>query len=234
MNLIFTVVAIGGFFGIIYFAVATGGEHQDKKGKIGFFFIGLWHAVLQLLTPFVLVLYADWRVLLAVLFVIALFNGWMLKWLTGGTNLGTRAMRRLKPTMLAGLWFVLGIAILAAPFAAKYWFSMVYTIPELIDEYLFTGWMLQVLTLLIVCYLGHRMCRAWFSWYLAVSLAFNGHNNEAGGAARIEDYKQMLRIKLERHQMTVYVIGVDKAETDLAKLEPRIVDQFVLKPKTFV
>jgi hypothetical protein len=86
-----------------------------------------------------------------------------------------------------------------------------------------------VLLLLIVAYLGYRMSRVWFSWYLAVSLLFNGHNNEAGGAARIQGYKHILRIKVERDKLTVYVIGFDDAEIELDKLKPRLVDKFELK-----
>lgn len=86
-----------------------------------------------------------------------------------------------------------------------------------------------MLLLLIVAYLGYRMSRVWFSWYLAVSLLFNGHNNEAGGAARIQGYKHILRIKVERDKLTVYVIGFDDAEIELDKLKPRLVDKFELK-----
>lgn len=48
------------------------------------------------------------------------------------------------------------------------------------------------------------MSRVWFSWYLAVSLLFNGHNNEAGRAARIQGYKHILRIKVEKDKLTEF------------------------------
>ena len=70
---------------------------------------------------------------------------------------------------------------------------------------------LMLVSFMAVVYLGYRMSRVWFSWYLAVSLAFNGHNNEAGGAARIQGYKHILRIKVEPTKITVYVIGFKSA-----------------------
>jgi hypothetical protein len=49
---------------------------------------------------------------------------------------------------------------------------------------------------------------------LAVALLFNGHNNEAGGAARLQGYKQFMRIRLRQDDLTAYVIGFDKAQPE--------------------
>ena len=43
--------------------------------------------------------------------------------------------------------------------------------------------------------------------------AFNGHNNEVGGAARIERFKQFIRFKVEPNQITGYVITFDDPQT---------------------
>lgn len=69
----------------------------------------------------------------------------------------------------------------------------------------------------------------WLGWYLAVSLEFNGHYSEAGGAARIEEYKEFMRIRLTKDGLTVYVIGVDKPLTEGKHLKPKIIDVFELK-----
>jgi hypothetical protein len=58
------------------------------------------------------------------------------------------------------------------------------------------------------------MSCVWFGWYLAVALLFNGHNNEAGGAARLQGYKQFMRIRLRQDDLTAYVIGFDKAQPE--------------------
>ena len=49
-------------------------------------------------------------------------------------------------------------------------------------------------------------------WYLAVCFMFNGHNNETGGAGRIEEFKGFVRVCLRKDSLTVYVIGVDRPQ----------------------
>ena len=56
---------------------------------------------------------------------------------------------------------------------------------------------------------GAVMCCYWFGWYLGVCFAFNGHNNEVGGAARIERFKQFVRVHLTPQGLTGYVIAVN-------------------------
>jgi hypothetical protein len=81
--------------------------------------------------------------------------------------------------------------------------------------------------------IGAFMSCVWFGWYLAVALVFNGHNNEVGGAARLEGYKQFMRIRLREDDLTAYVIGFDKAQPDGKDLIPnlRLIDQFTLTVK---
>jgi hypothetical protein len=55
----------------------------------------------------------------------------------------------------------------------------------------------------------------WFGWYLAVALGFNAHNNEAGGAARLDAYRHFIRFKVERDALTGYVIGFDRPCQDI-------------------
>jgi hypothetical protein len=63
---------------------------------------------------------------------------------------------------------------------------------------------------------------------LAVALAFDAHNNEAGGAARIEGFKEFIRFRINRDGLTGYVIGVDepKADGGEGKLHPKVIDVF--------
>src|SRR5205085_9921689 len=75
---------------------------------------------------------------------------------------------------------------------------------------------------------GTVMCCYWFGWYLGVCFAFNGHNNEVGGAARIEHFKQFIRFRLTDEDLTGYVIAVNDPETDGGKLTPHLVDVFRL------
>jgi hypothetical protein len=88
---------------------------------------------------------------------------------------------------------------------------------------------------------GGSFACIWFGFYLAVSLGFGAHNNEAGGAARADHYRHFVRFKLERDRLTGYVIGFDKPspsvsantakDTAFAPLQPRLVDRFTLTAK---
>ncbi|HKU38406.1 MAG TPA: metallophosphoesterase [Polyangiales bacterium] len=70
----------------------------------------------------------------------------------------------------------------------------------------------------------------WFGWYLAVSLAFHAHNNEAGGAARLDAFRHFIRFKLERDRLTGYVIGFDWPCRDLSALRVKLIERFELTP----
>lgn len=90
------------------------------------------------------------------------------------------------------------------------------------------------ISILVIGYIGFLMSRVWMSWYLAVSMKFDGHNNEAGGAARIEGFKHILRIKVENDKLTVFVIGFEEAEHELERLKLKLVDKFTLKCKPII
>jgi hypothetical protein len=80
--------------------------------------------------------------------------------------------------------------------------------------------------------IGFLHCCIQFAWYLAVSHKFDGHNNEVGGASRIERFKQFIRFKVEPNQITGYVIAIDDPEQHGSALEPRLVDVFTLTTKS--
>lgn len=71
-------------------------------------------------------------------------------------------------------------------------------------------------TRLVVAFLaGAFFSCVWFGWYLAVAMGFNAHNNEAGGAARLDAYRHFIRFKVERDALTGYVIGFDRPCQDV-------------------
>jgi hypothetical protein len=47
-----------------------------------------------------------------------------------------------------------------------------------------------------------------FAWYLAATGLLNGHNNEVGGAARITEFRQLIRFHVHDEKLTGYVIKV--------------------------
>lgn len=73
------------------------------------------------------------------------------------------------------------------------------------------------------------MSCVWLGWYFAVSLAFQGHSNEAGSTAQIENYKQFIRFRITKNSLTGYVIGIDEPKEHGSELKPRIVDVFTLR-----
>jgi hypothetical protein len=253
----FTLLMLGGFVGILFLAYSLGASYQKGAGKSFFLVIGFCHAVLQLLTPFVLAYYGDWRFVVFV-FVLTIFtNGFsgfraLLKFLipdvdkskTGWkktlwslTTLRFAAwvMKQGKAGWLFFAWIAFGLIVLGVPFLMLRYCevrSVGNVAVSLVNNYApFGKWWLPVVLMLVVAgYIGNRMSRVWFSWYLAVSLAFNGHNNEAGGAARIEGFKHILRIKVEQDKLTVYVIGFKDAQIELDDLKPVLVDKFELFP----
>jgi len=127
---------------------------------------------------------------------------------------------------LAAAWIVLGVLLLATPFVLS---------AEINPPILNAGPLNSADTLLPQFWLcvyagaiGAIMSCVFFGWYLAVALAFNGHNNEAGGAARIEGFKEFIRFRLNSKGLTGYVIAIDEAKTEggNGKLQPKIIDVF--------
>lgn len=70
-----------------------------------------------------------------------------------------------------------------------------------------------------------------FGSYLFVALNVLGtHRNEAFSALRYPGYKHFIRFKLERHQLTGYVIGFDQPSTPHRPMsQARIIHEFTLK-----
>ena len=52
----------------------------------------------------------------------------------------------------------------------------------MVQPFMDRPWLLSLVMGLIVGILGMLMTCVWFGWYLVVSLAFQGHNNESGGS----------------------------------------------------
>jgi hypothetical protein len=210
--------------------------------RIAKLLIGLWHFVLQLAVPFVLVRKMSLLTLLITVVVV------VLGMVFGRLILAARG--RLAPyrgPALAFLWVALGLAILipviwavpSAPtggwflepwFAAdtKPWFWW----PESLLAWprWWTGWW-GIVPSVLAFGVGAVMCCYWFGWYLGVCFAFNGHNNEVGGAARIERFKQFIRFHLTPEGLTGYVIGVNDPTDTGRDLKPHVIDVFRLRPK---
>jgi hypothetical protein len=207
-DVIFALITLGSAASLIVLAVIVGGELQAVVGKIGFAVLGAWHALLQLAVVFLLVRIGSpvaWALAVGVVLVFAFI----------GNQLARRGWR----WALTVAWLVCGGVLLYLPFALRgapgVWLD---------------GWGLA-LRFIAVIVLGGLMSCVWLGWYMAVSLEFHGHTNEAGGAARIEEFKEFIRFRLTRDTLTGYVIGVDQPLTQGANLKMRLIDVFQLTVK---
>jgi hypothetical protein len=233
-DIIFIAAVLGLCGGLIYalpFKVTDALFSNWPKGVrwLGQGLVGLWHFVLQLAVPFILVRRASWLTLIIVVVVIAV-----------GTYVGEYLLARFKGWGLVIVWLALGLATLLVPLlpallrkfspgfdGGPLWHTL--TDPWFTSDNT-TGW-LGLLPSVAAGLVGLVMCCYWFGWYLGVCFAFNGHNNEVGGAARIERFKQFIRFRLTKEGLTGYVIAVNDPSDTGSRLTPHVVDVFHLRPK---
>lgn len=187
-----------------------------KANKSKFFAIGFWHALLQISIPVCLALYAsltEWLVICTVTIAITVAAGFLFTNAHLIKNFSPEIQEKIGNGMLMA-WVVIGIAVFFAATRGE---------PIPVD-----GW-----RLIIALLSGGIFGCIWLGWYFAVSLAFNCHNGEAGGGARSERYRHIIRFKLTEHTLTGYVIGIDAPTTDLKTQAPkfRLVDVFTLQAK---
>jgi hypothetical protein len=206
-DLVFLTVLAIATFGLIAVAVIVGASFQRTWGKIGFAFLGIWHAILQVATPFLLLRVGNlWMVCaeFVMMFFFILLGIWLVR-------------RDASRWVLLLTWLIYGALALFLPIKFS---DATARLP--------VGWM-AVLFFLLAAVVGAMVICVWFGWYLLVCLNFGGHNDEAAGAARIENFKQFIRLRVRENDVTVYVIGLDQVHIEGSKLRPKIIDVFHLK-----
>jgi hypothetical protein len=235
-DIAFIVILCGGVVGLTALAYVKGGELvRHPLSKVRLLGVGVWHALLQLTLPFIWIVFGS----LSALAVAALVS-------VAAYLCGYLCLRDRRHKMFTVVWFAYGAAIFMIPFIDVLHFG-----PRLehILEPLIRGRWLGLADAMIAGSIGAVNSCLWFGWYLAFCfLNFQGHNNEVGGAARIEDFKQFIRFRVTKDTITGYVIGVDDvsmigqpvenaggAENAIFKdgsyLEPKLIDVFELRVK---
>jgi hypothetical protein len=200
--------------GLILYAVVVGGELQDKIGKLRFAALGGWHGVLQISVPFLLVAYSSWTTMIVIVAGIILATLLIGRIITRDFIDAENLLHQHKlGQLLLFLWLVVGVlAMIAASWGAP----LEITWGRLAAAFL----------------LGGVLSCVWFGWYLAVALAFNGHNNEAGGGARSDNYRHFIRFRLTPKNLTGYVIGIDQPIESFQEkkdsLRLRLIDVFTI------
>ena len=213
-NLLIVIVWFFATVGLVGLAFAVGGNLMKLPGKIYFASIGVWHAFTQVSVPVALALYADWSAILVVsacAIGLTLLAGRLFTLDSLVKELSAEDQKKIGFLLIIA-WVVLGLGVL---------FPLAGGTPVAVD-----GW-----RLLTVFLLGAAFSCIWFGWYIATALAFNGHNNEAGGGARSEQYRHMIRFKVEENRLTGYVIGIDQPITDFTGMDLpkfRLVDVFTV------
>ncbi|KFI22483.1 hypothetical protein [Nitrosococcus oceani] len=200
--------------GLILFAVVAGGSLHERAGKLWFAALGCWHAILQISVPVLLVIYSSWITIFMVVsgaFLATLLAAWMM---TRDSLVNENCLQQKKlGRQLLIIWLLVGVSAM-----------------------LMAGWGEAVevtwIRLAAAFLVGGVLSCVWFGWYLAVALAFNGHNNEAGGGARLEAYRHFIRFKLTPNTLTGYVIGIDQPVESFPKDKERprfrLVDVFTI------
>ncbi len=206
-------VLVADLFVIVLFACATAGvlafayTGDNRAGPWQgwrLMPLGLLHAALQLCIPVGVMLHsgpAALPVLVATIITFAL----VARWLASASWHGHK-------TALAALFF--------------FETAFLVMLPRLIPN----PGVPDSLFVLLAVPVGAFCSCVFLGQYLTVALAFDGHNNEAGGAARIEAYKQFVRIRLDSDSLTAWVIGFEAPNADARKLELRVIDTFTLRP----
>jgi hypothetical protein len=200
--------------GLVAVAAGAGATLLDMRGKLLFAVIGLCHVILQISVPVCLLLYASTAKIVVIstaAIIVTLVAGYLFtkdRWVKDFTQ----AQQRQTAICLSVAWVALGLAVLLSACSGT---PFPVNLPRLAGVF-FTGALFSCI---------------WFGWYLAVSLAFHGHNNEAGGGARSEQFRHLIRFKLEENRLTGYVIGIDVPVKDFkAQPQPkfRLVDVFTI------
>jgi hypothetical protein len=213
------------------------------RAFVGKFLIGFWHAALQLLVPFVLVRRGTWLtwILAAILVVLPIWPA-------------AKLYKYNQRALLAILWVAYGALMLALPWLTSQPYpnaSSSLGVSHFFDWPAATGWfpslldwfrLKSIFPAFIAGLVGAAISCLWFGWYLGICSLFNGHNNEVGGAARIEKFKQFIRFKVTKDGLTGYVIAVDDVSLigqqdkngnyyDGRSLKPKLIDVFHLELK---
>lgn len=236
-DITFVVVLLAATAGIMLLPFKVAGDLFYTNSKpvqvIGKAVIGVWFLVLQLLVPLILILNFNWFTLaLAAILVVA------------PIPLAQFLFKQNYRIALALLWLVYGAVMLSLPWITDWAlrkFAGYEQYPVFFTNW--AGWWL-VIPAILAGFIGAVICCLWTGWYFAVTFLFNGHNNEVGGTARVENFKQFIRFRLTNDSITGYVIAVDdvsiigKEENgrtlDGSDLNVRLIDVFHLVPKPAV
>ena len=187
--------------GLVALGFFVGGALYEAKDRKQFLLLGVWHAFVQVAVPFALIAYCGAWEIVGILLAIGAITAaaWYYFSVEGCDSVGGCEFTYTDQKDCARRMWIAWIAVGLLPLLAA--LVMNWGDPA------------EIVTLGRIfgaALIGALLSCVWLGWYLAVSLAFNGHNNEAGGGARTEQFRHLVRIKLTRDSLTGYVIGIEK------------------------
>ncbi|HKR61775.1 MAG TPA: hypothetical protein VJS64_18965 [Pyrinomonadaceae bacterium] len=236
-DIVSVLVVIGAPVILLLAGLKVGGVHQKGLGKVGMALIGAWHGLLQIGVAVFLIKKGTWLTLLVSIALVVIFM-----------FIGKALMQRNQRAMLTIAFVVYGALMLVLPPLIYYALLKYRHVlpPGLYSSFFFPhsvdslasfstyewwsewrGWW-QLIPIFLGGIFGAFLSCVWLGWYFGVCLGFHGHNNEAGGAARIEKFKQMVRFRLTKDTLTGYVIGVRDPQRCGKCLHPYLIDIFQL------
>lgn len=211
---------IGGF--VFAFVVGSKGLSTVRRIALASS-LGVVHAVLQLVTPFVFAMSAGVN-------LVTLATALGVNLLLSGVLIASRLLFK-KSTVLGLALGVLAVLAWWGGLAALVHHGSGATVAEWSD------WRVRALAVIVGALLAIIPCCCLFTWYLAVAALFDAHNNEVGGAARVTQFRQLIRFKLSGEGLTGYVIAIEntKGVSELAALRDpktgiqfKVVDRFTI------
>jgi hypothetical protein len=170
-------------------AVQIGARGLSPARRVLFAGLGLFHAGLQLSTPTLIAL-------------MGLSNPWIISlalgMITALMYVARRGVDRPRRHVNLALWLASGASAIGIPIALGrsgslplFGFSLAIGIP-------------------VAAVLGVFLSAIWLGWYLTVSIGYAGHNNEAGAAARVDEFRQFIRFQVTPDRLIGHVIGVGR------------------------
>jgi hypothetical protein len=213
--------------GAIKIGEVTKGAKAKRHYVIGAW-IGLFHAVVQVAVPFLLINKGSWYTFAAAIAMVYVMP-----------VIGCHLMKKNYRRAMLMLWVTYGLSMLTLPYTTYYLFH--FSNGDFLAEFSnyqgpIAAWAdgnpgRMLVTCVAAGLVGLLLSCVWVAWYLSVALLFQGHNNEVGGAARIERFKQFIRFRLRNDDLTGFVIAVDDPQRSGRDLRPRLIDMFRIHVK---
>jgi len=194
--------------GLLVTAVSRGASNRGFAGACLFAAFGAFHAAFQLFVPLTLLRMFSWQALAVDVGIFAV-----------ASVVGRWLVRRGSTWPLVALWLAAGLGLLVLPRLAS---GNSTFVPDALAPRL-----AAVAAAFIV---GWVSTSVQLGWYFMATFMIGGHGIEAATVARIGDYKEFIRFRLDPDgSLTGHVIAFAAAQPDGCALRPYLADKFTIR-----